>query len=356
MVLIQTSEIKTFLKRANKIKTNTVLPVLTYIKLDCSGDSATLTKTNLDAWCIHQVEAEFKENCTVLIDEKLLSALVANSFDELIDISVDGDNVVMSCGKSKLSFALSDPSVYPTAPEMNQENGLTTLSSEMLYSVRAASSIIDTAVQNQWANCFIQYREGKTDIFSTRSGWTMYKRQFDDRYPNITISPEVAGIITMFEEAQYYQANNYDFFDFGKTIYGFIRSVYTAPAYQTPFARCKNTTWFEVNRKDLLQFCELTISSTPNPSPVMDLQANEMLGVTFSCDDPGFRVSTSMDFEGENTFMPPLYKFMPKALIPLLKTMDCNIVRFSPVIDGVYCIWSIEDPTLLTLLMGIKMN
>jgi hypothetical protein len=353
MILIQTSEIKTFLKRSGKIKTYPTLPVLTYVKLECAGDTATLTKTNMDAWCIHQVEADFKENHTILIDEKLLSALVSNSFDELIDIKLEGENIAMRCGKSKLSFAWIDPAMYPEAPEMNQENGLTQIGNEMLYAIRAASSIIDTSVQNQYTNCFIQYSDGKTDIFSTRSAWAMYKRTFEGRFPDITISPEVAGIITMFEEAQHYEANNYDFFDFGKTVYGFIRSVYKAPNFHVVFARCKNVNWFEVKRKDLLQFCELTVSSTPNPSPVMSLRGSEMLGVSFTCDDSGFRVSTKMDFEGDNTFRPPLYNFTPKILIPLLKTMDTDLIRFSPVTEGVYCIWSTEDPSLLTLLMGI---
>ncbi|HEY1202183.1 MAG TPA: hypothetical protein VGE79_14420 [Niastella sp.] len=352
MITIATSEIKEFLKRARPVKTYSILPILAYYRLDCVGDSATFTKTNNNAWVIHEIAADFESNISLLIDERLLQAMVSNSSSDTITITQDDVNITLSDGKSNVAFPVQSLVNYPAFPERDQTQGVTPLPAEMLYAIGAATSIIDQKLINQYCNCFINPVGHITDVFSTHNGHIMYRKWFNVTLPAMTISPEVGSIISGFESAQYYTANNYDFYECGKTTYGFIQSTYKCPNYSRPFASISNKDYFEVDRLQLIQFAELTVSSSVNTYQIITLEDNAMLGITFKHDDKEYQLHTKMEFEAEKTFSPQPFHVSGKLLITLLKAIDTKTVRWSPVNETTYCLWSTEDPDLLTLLLG----
>ncbi len=57
MIRLKTESLRQFQKRATQLTTNTLLPILTNLKLSYSGDICTLTKNNIGAVIVGQVEA-----------------------------------------------------------------------------------------------------------------------------------------------------------------------------------------------------------------------------------------------------------------------------------------------------------
>ncbi|HYK57483.1 MAG TPA: hypothetical protein VEV15_13535 [Flavisolibacter sp.] len=351
MILIPTSEVKTFLKRSSKIKPSVLIPVLENIKLQCVGDSATMTKSNINAWCIHEIEADFKENQTLLLNEAFLSAFVAGAAEELISIKKEGDNVVLSCGKCNASFAWEDPAVYPTPPEANKDNGSTPIPAEVLYSIRSALSIVDTKIDNSYCRCYVSFLNGKTEVFSTFSGHAFYLKRIDSRFPRLVLSPEDGSIITMYEEVVHYQANNYDFFDCGKTTYGFIQSTYTAPNYAPAYRNVDNKCFFEVNRTEVVQFLELVLKTTPVLYPGVRICDNGLLGVLFEHSDEHYRISLKREVDSTKDYVVEGAHFDARLLLLVLKAMDSEAIRISPVgSSSVFCVWTPGDETVQSLI------
>lgn len=56
-IKLRTDSLREFQKRATQIQTNTLLPILTNLKLSYSEDICTLTKNNIGAVIVGQVEA-----------------------------------------------------------------------------------------------------------------------------------------------------------------------------------------------------------------------------------------------------------------------------------------------------------
>lgn len=82
-VIITTKEIKEFFKRTRHIQGNKLLPILDYVKLDCSNAGCFLTKTNLGIYCRHEIEAEFKQPVSLLLDERILQVMADSGSDTI---------------------------------------------------------------------------------------------------------------------------------------------------------------------------------------------------------------------------------------------------------------------------------
>lgn len=353
MILIPTSEIKTFLKRSSKIDgTKSLIPVLSYIKLDCSGDTATISKTDMATWCIHQIEADFKPNETLLIDERILNAVISNGADDLVSISRDGNDVLVKSGKATAGFAWQDPQIFPEPPAMNQGNGITDLPAEILYSIRAAASIINDDSPTSYSLCHLRYIDGKSNIMSTNSGAIAYMKRFDARMPKLSIVPLAASMICSFETVRHYELGNYDFFDCGKTVFGFIKSEYNPPANFTKIFTSKTDNYFEVSKAELLQFCSLT-TNIGDKFPTAKFYDGGMLGVIFSYHDNDLRLSTRTEMAADKNFTIPDFSFSPKLVMLLAKAVNGSLIRFSPADrQNMYYIYSTEEPELLTIIAG----
>ena len=74
MISIDVKQLKKFLSAAKNIKNRNIMPLLDYVKLECKGSVATLTKTNLDAFVVFEIEAAFDKDETILIDEHTLNS------------------------------------------------------------------------------------------------------------------------------------------------------------------------------------------------------------------------------------------------------------------------------------------
>ena len=353
MVIISTSEVKDFIKKSSKINTSrSVIPVLTYIKLECEGDKARLIKTDLNTWCLQEVDADFMENITVLIEEKVLTAVIANGADDIISITQDNNTVRLKSGKANASFSLQDSSVYPMLPEMNQENGITELPTELLYSIRSASSIADTSSDSFKSLVFVKYVNAKTDVFCT-SGHVIYLKQFPQRLPSFSISPVNAAMICAFELVHHYECGNYNFFNCGKTIYGFVKSTFNPPAYHKMVTSINNERYFEAEKDDLLQFCNLTSSINNDELPEM-LIKDSGLGITMkSSNGDGSRI-TDADLLVDKNFTVPEIRLNPVTFSQVVKSISGTKIRLSPLDrKHAYSVFSTEEEGLITIMTGI---
>ena len=91
---MKTESLRQFQKRATQLTTNTLLPILTNLKLSYSGDICTLTKNNIGAVIVGQVEAT-GDACNILINERIFFAIVSSSKQEFIEIQVEEDRILI---------------------------------------------------------------------------------------------------------------------------------------------------------------------------------------------------------------------------------------------------------------------
>lgn len=360
MIKIKISELKEFLKRSRAIKPNPLVPeIFGRLLLKCEDGTATLSKTNLHVHCRHEIDAEHTGDFAVLIDEKMMTALIQNTPEDHIEVKLTKTEVILTSGPAKVKFLNEDPHVFHKFPQVDGNTEKVEFPPDVLYAIRAATSLIDTSIDTQFSYCYLVTTKGKADVFATRSAFIFYRKQFDFPIPTMPLSAEMAAVITMFENVRCTRSGPYAFFDCGRTQYAFVLSVYTAPPYHNILAQCVNDQYFEINRAELQQFCELVLSSSPSSIPGTTISDTGATGVAFSHVDIGFNVSVSREFEVFKTFKADEFHFNAKMLLPLLKTFESEKVRFSPVHNEfqknglTYSLWCEDDPGLQTLLSGL---
>lgn len=350
MITIKTSELREFIRRTGGIKTGNVLPILSYWKLCCSGNEGIITKTNLNAHCAHSVDVECQGDYSILLDERMIVALVKSTKSDMLLITLEESRIIISDGRSEMTFSRLDAELFPSFPDSTGAESYE-ITSEVLYAIKAAVIIPSQEVNNQFSYCYVT-KEG--DVFSTNCGQVFYRKKFEQVLPTLTLSFEAGSIVTMFENARCSTVGNYDFFDCGKTTYGFAKTEYSPPPFQSILNKCQFEEYFEIEKEDILNFCDLTLKSSPSAFfPIMELSDSGLAGVSFKHEEPDHNFATHLDFFVEKNFTFTSFLFNPKLLIQILKAIDSKYVRFSPLNKTAFTIWTAEDTGLVTLLSAL---
>lgn len=263
MIKIAIADLREFKNRSAKIKPNTILPILAYIKLEFKNSKATLTKSSLNAFIQHQLKVKSKKEGVILLDTKTLFSLVDSSSGEEITIEVDGKKVILDDGATKVRFQAMDADTFPAVPENNAEEKFV-FSQETIEALHLSKVNTDAASPNQFFSHIHMYSKGKTNyIFGTNST-VIYYRQFSDKLPSISLDRESVDIITSYKEVVYTSSGNYNFFDTGNSLYAFIKVDFKASDITTIIAGNSDEVNFKFERKKMIEFCNLILSLDPS--------------------------------------------------------------------------------------------
>lgn len=331
-MVLKTLEMRRFFSTANSIKSNSILPVLAYIRVN----NDRIEKTNLNAYCVMNITPV---GDTILIDEKILSAIVKVTTSDTIEVKVKGDKVHLSDGVNKMSFLLSAEEHYPQFPDSEKENEVV-LKQDVLEAIGIASknvAVNDVAPAYNFVNVAHGYVAA-----SDRA--KLYLKKFDG-LPTLLIDTLAANIISQFGEVTCYQRGNYTFYHVGSFLFGFAQSEGKPVDYGKFLADVQKEEYMEVICNEIYSFCDLFMASSSSESVTMDFDGNKL-----SFYDADREVANEITLNVVGDYKPKV-SFLPRLLNSLLKSIGAEKIRMSKLKTqpGV-TFWDAEDENMYAIL------
>lgn len=202
MTKLSTESIRQFQRRSQSIERNTLLPILSNLRLTISDGIATLTKNSLNAVCIGQIEYDGSET-DMLINEKVLLALLSVTKDEFIEIH----EKYIKSGPDKIPITFEDITHFPNAPEITDQPSYK-LTKEHISAINIAKSYI-SELDNQQQYKFV-HLSGDA-IYAFHSHYFYINNSFEN-LPVAILTKEECNIITAHEELDFLDLPNHHVF------------------------------------------------------------------------------------------------------------------------------------------------
>jgi hypothetical protein len=233
---------------ASSIKPNPLLPVTAYLRLDFDpGGLAKLTKNNGHAFIAMMLPADGIGS--FLIDEKILFGFLDQAETDSIQVSVQGNNILLQSGSAKC-VSPTEPVDHYLRNEMPDEDGIP-IPQELAQEIATAAAFIqdlqgDDPItpkalvfvgKDHVAAC-----DGMVGYFSPAAG-----------APQLILRREVAVALGALGACTHVANASYDFFQTADTMMGFIKSelgfcdVYKFSQHTAPEA-------FRCNKQALIKF------------------------------------------------------------------------------------------------------
>lgn len=109
---------------ARSLPARPAVPVLAGVLITGTDAGLTIAGFDYDVSAEVTVPAEIASNGTVLVSGRLLSEITRALPAKPVDVSVDGNRVLLSCGSAKFSLPAMPVEDYPTLPTLPDETGM----------------------------------------------------------------------------------------------------------------------------------------------------------------------------------------------------------------------------------------
>jgi hypothetical protein len=289
----------------------------------------------------------------MLLDERLISALLSSSGAEVFEISEVNNNILISDGFSNISFQKEDTTIFPKAPEESDDRVTSFLNKDVIDSLSIAKSFAKPrSIEHP-----LEFVHMKPNEVFASDGFVMYHKKFDCELPTLMLYPETCIALAGYENVMYYRAGNYDFFESGNTKYGFIKTEAKPQAYDFIIDSASKKGGFKIDKDYIEKFCELTNNSTVSSLPISRITDAGINRLLFQFDDDNYGISTKMEFEVENkNETVPEYSFNPKILLPAIKSIPYDYLNLTPHKTFGYVLSNDEDENYTGIIMPCLQN
>lgn len=261
MIKLNTNSLREFQKRASVIERNTLLPVLSNLKIEVD-EVCLVTKSSLNVVCCGQVVHEGGKQ-SLLVDERILFSLLSTTSAEWLTIERDGKGLLLSDGKDKISLSTEPVENFPPNPEYDSEAESFMLEKKHIEAITIGRSyVVDS--ETSGTKQFVHMRGSL--IFAIHDNFFYINNSFEN-LPDAMFTPEETAIIAQHEKLQMAQTERHLilFADDGYTF------IFTKPEGSTLNAEGllsrivtpgKN---FSILKDELVNFCNLanTVSESP---------------------------------------------------------------------------------------------
>lgn len=109
---------------ARSLPARPAVPVLAGVLITGTDAGLTIAGFDYDVSAEVTVPAEIASNGTVLVSGRLLSEITRALPAKPVDVSVDGNRLLLSCGSAKFSLPAMPVEDYPTLPTLPDETGM----------------------------------------------------------------------------------------------------------------------------------------------------------------------------------------------------------------------------------------
>lgn len=109
---------------ARSLPSRPAVPVLAGVLITATDDGLTIAGFDYDVSAEVTVPAEIATNGKVLVSGRLLSEITRALPAKPVDVNVDGNRVLLTCGSAKFSLPAMPVEDYPALPTLPEETGL----------------------------------------------------------------------------------------------------------------------------------------------------------------------------------------------------------------------------------------
>jgi len=335
MITVTKSDLKRFFDNASGIKNTSTIPVCDYVKLECRKNKSTITKTNLKAFCITDVEPEFDEEQTLLIEESALKAAMTYCKSNSLKISKNGKGLILDDGVRPIKSQTQESNLFPVIENVDFGDAAE-LDTDVLGAMKIAKGHAMAADDTMLH--WMQYVSSKTIngvsyVFGTNSS-VGYFQTFKTKLPEFCVDPnDVIPVITKYPYVNFFSSDSYNYFRCVSVVYGFSKSEVKIPDIAPVLARLKSNESFQIKRDDLVNFCELAISLNTTavpPSITLDDCGDDKIVLEFHdvADNNSTREEISVE---EKNYTVTKFTFQPKLLLTALKDLSSEKIRLSRI-------------------------
>lgn len=331
MITIPISEVKKFISAAKPIKDTRMLPIYAYVKLECEGTQGVFYKANGTSFVICQINATFKKNQTLLIEEKTLFGFVHYSSGSEIEISIKGDVVTLNDGTRNISCRSAKIEHFPAIQDKNGEDTYV-MNDEILAALFLAKNHTlpppDAAMRPPASYVHLN-SVGKDFYIAAWNGHIAYLKKFKEQLPVVSLEPETISVFARFPLATYSRCGNYDYFDLGAIAYGFIKNECKTSDLSAFVTNSKHTETFVVSRKPIVDFCEMVINvNSSSVPPIVSIEpSKEKILMRFQDASENQNAEEGVEITGRLSVSE--FLFQPKNMLTVLKDLGCEKITIS---------------------------
>lgn len=304
-MILKVKQLVEFRNASSSIKQNGILPVLAYLKFH----DGTITKSNMESFV--NMKADFQGS--LLIDENILMNFLNFTKADEITLTVKENSVVITDGtKARVTSPTEAVENYPATKETDQQE--IPLSKEVMRALRIASNF---TVDDQTMP-FKEFVFIGNNLVAVSNGFTSYTEKLETGERKIVVGQHAASTVSKFEEARFKENEAYQFFFTGAFDYGFAKKE-VGFLDMTPFANMPAGPEVEVNKQELISFCEMCISSCPGRSVVASIEDGNMRMIDSAF---GIDIDIPMIAPMEN------FSFNPAMMVKMLKSIPDDKMRW----------------------------
>ncbi len=253
---IKTVDLKEFIRKAGFVKTNSIIPILEYYRLDISFGEAVLLKHNLSCFVQYNFSVDDLDDLSVLLNEKILVAFVNQTKSDVIDISSNGTITKLTDGYYNVQFDSTgcDISLFPVLPKVIEYQ--TRLGKELIDAIKIAKlSLGKDSIYPQYTCVYLQDR-----LMFACDRITIFYQTFNYNLPNIKLTFGECNLLGDYNSVDYALSDNYNIYRGDNVLFGF-RLVEGANGfdYKPVTDNLKKQTPVIMKTADLINFCESTL-------------------------------------------------------------------------------------------------
>lgn len=340
---LPTSTIKEFEKKTSRITTNGIMPILSYISLEVKSGILTLSKSNLSSYCKYSAPFEH-EDLQVLLEERIIIGFANVTKSETIDVSIEGKEVTLSDGNLTQTFETGNFDEYPSFPDNTVIKTPITFNEQQIRSIVVASKYTDVkAAQYGYVHIL-------PDCIWGSNGYSIYYKTYEG-LTNIILSPESAQVIGQYSELTHYSIDNYDFFDSGSTVYGFVKPEFKTPDLTALIGKYIPLQGFKIDKEQLEIFCTTSINlcNLLTYSTITD-NGNTLL---LELNNNGNKKTNKLTIVVEKTEQFEPFKFDSSNMLSALKSIPYEYLTMT-MTDNKIILHNEEDKDYFGIIMGVN--
>jgi DNA polymerase III subunit beta len=150
------------------IPSKTTLPVLSNILIETSPEGVRMSATDLDVGVRVRVPAEVKEAGSLTAPGKKLQEIAKELPDQPVQISTRGDQIELSCGRSRFKLNGLPANDFPDLPVIDFDGGWTADGKDLLSLIQHTSFAVSTEESRPVLNGVLwELRDGEMRMVAT---------------------------------------------------------------------------------------------------------------------------------------------------------------------------------------------
>jgi hypothetical protein len=331
---LNVSDLKRFKANSASIKTNNVLPILSYLKFD----KGTVTKNSMGSFITQKIDCDK----SFLVDEKILMSLVECTSSPTISIELKDGKIIMSDGSIKKTSPSEPVENFPTNDEADSE--LFSIDREVLESIGIASQfVVDMEVPSP--SCFVFV--GKKHVCGS-NGAIAYIDEFEEDLPEMVLDRTISQTISKYDTVKFSSNESYIFFETSDLKFGFIQ-----PSHkffdETSFADFTAEAKFIMDKSEFVNINDMVIKDTVSKIAQASIEVSKGK-MFFEMNDTGYEVNTTKEFDVEGDVACDKFNFNPVLMNKLLKSVPDTELTFNKVGNRYYIT---GDSGFVALIIGM---